>query len=509
MSERARLRAFGFALQNNAAVAAFNAWCEARLLWRRHSRVMRRLKRGSLGRAWNTWLDFVVALAAAHRLLGRCTRRWRRSGLSRAVRVWLEMADEQQRSLAMLHHAIARMANLKLAQIVDAWTKAVAKAKLSRRELQRKAINLMRAPLLTHTFYAWKRLRERASNAEAKMRTAILMWSRRLLIQAFMSWDEVIGSGRALRRKAVARFVDRLKTRAFAAWVAEVERQRTVFARLRETRNRWANRVVVLCFHAWRDDVQRKRDLISSAVGRWSHAAIVRGWDRWKEVALEGARLMRIGRRVIQRHVSALLSRCFDGWVRLALSETSRRGVLQRASLQKLSGRPDMFKEAVLMAWHEVAVASGQRRAELARKFRGRFLQKMLAKCFLAWQGWHLREGSRKGNKLLVALGFLAQRQDVLKRIILTKWQQYTIDTKQRREEVVRFALTRMQKGMMHVCFLGWLKICPRLHKQRLLEAEPDSEKIQRLEGEAATLRAQLADLAKQVATHERSKAYR
>ena len=508
VEERKRIKAVGYRLKNAELVAAFNSWVEARVAARRLMRTMRRITLGSFARSWNTWAQFAYAAIEARAKLLKAAQKWQRANIARVLHTWVDFADERSRKISLLKNAAVRMANMRLVQVMEAWIKAVSQAKLTRQELVREAVNRMGNRMLTVVFYAWRELLQQGKSSEAKMLSVKNMWGNRVLVQFFNAWVEVADTGRMLKRKAVARFLNALQAQAFAAWVAEVQRRKHVYGLLKETHNRWANRVVVLTFRAWADFIQRKADLIGSSMGRWAHASVARAFDQWKDIALEGRRLLDIGRRVLKRYTDPLLSRCYLSWVRLLESEDARRDHAQRVAMSKMSGRADIMAQLAFQAWQSWAAEEAKRRAELAAKFFGRYLNQQLAKVFLAWQADYYREGEAKRGKSLQALQFLSGRQDVTKRLVLEMWLRHTADRKQQREDTVLFALRRIHQGIVHVCFLKWLEILPDPSaKQEAKEA--DSEQIRQLKDEVITLRAQLGQVSKQLAMQERAKAYR
>ena len=403
------------------------------------------------------------------------------------------------------------MANLKLAQTYDAWRGVVRRRAESRRELMRKAINLMREPLLTTTFYAWRELREAAASAEAKLSAAISMWRSRLLVQSFAVWEDFVASQRNLRRRAAGRAFHSLLARAFAAWAAEVKRLLHVYGLLRQVANRIANRLVTTTFTEWRDHVRGVRGTLSNVVGRWENSPLARAFDTWRDQWAENTRLLRLGRRVLKRITDGLVSRVFRAWAQVVLAKASASRDRQHRALSKLSGRPDMIAKTVLAEWHTWASAEAKRRSELAKKMHGRYLHQGLVKTFLAWQGLAMERIERHRRQMLVAAQFLSGKSELLKQVAFETYRQYVRDTKQRREELVFFALMRIHKGLLHVVFHAWSELVSADGRSGGGGAGGDDPGpvVAALRGEVTTLRSQLDAVRKALAMQERSKAYR
>ena len=518
-AEMARVRAFGYRMKNAGLVAAFNSWVEARLLARRQRRVLRRLTRASLARAWNSWATAADEAVAAARVLARSARRWQQSAVGRAWRAWLEAATERRRRLALIRTAMLRMLALRLAKVFDAWYRAVSATQERRQLLFRKAANLLRHPLLTRTFYAWRGVFDSSRGAEARLRTALNMWTNRLLTQCFRSWDDATTAVRALRRKAVARFRDALLAQAFTAWVAEVRRRRGNERLLRDALLKMTRRLLVLTFRGWRDAVARKNDLVGWAATRWASAALVRGFDRWRDLSQEGRRLMQIGRRVLRRVTHALLSRCLLAWAGLVASEAARQRENQRRAMATLSGRADMVAQMVLEAWAAWASAEARRRTQLAAKFYGRYMNQLLTKVFVAWSASTSRERESRRMLQLRTMSMVASTPEMLMTLAFETLRKHVADRKREREALVRTALIRMQKGMLHACFHAWADAVPERGTSGGGGGGggnggdggdvASGPLVAALQDEVAALRAMVTDLTRQLATQERSKAYR
>ena len=81
-------------------------------------------------------------------------------------------------------------------------------------------------------------------------------------------------------------------------------------------------------------------------------------------------------------------------------------------------------------------------------------------------------------------------------------WCHFTRGRKRERDELIRFALHRMHKGIVHVTFHAWLELLPGYASplRPPVEEIPDAQKIKILQEELAALRETVQALARQVA---------
>ena len=118
-----------------------------------------------------------------------------------------------------------------------------------------------------------------------------------------------------------------------------------------------------------------------------------------------------------------------------------------------------MIAKTVLVEWHTWASAEATLRSELAKKMHGRYLHQGLVKTFLAWQGLAMERIERHRRQMLVAAHYLSGKSELLKQVAFETYRQCVRDTKQRREELVFFALMRIHKGLLHVVFHAWSEL--------------------------------------------------
>ena len=85
----------------------------------------------------------------------------------------------------------------------------------------------------------------------------------------------------------------------------------------------------------------------------------------------------------------------------------------------------------------------------------------MLAKLFLAWVALTASEGEGKRRKLLSAAAMLSDEPAVRKQVVFATLKRHVEDRKAAREDKVRYAVHRLQTGLLHVCFLAWLEAMP------------------------------------------------
>ena len=85
------------------------------------------------------------------------------------------------------------------------------------------------------------------------------------------------------------------------------------------------------------------------------------------------------------------------------------------------------------------AVAEGKRRSELAAKFYGRYLNQVLAKVFLAWEGLTDAENGARRAKSLQAAQFLSGKQEIVKQVTFEKLRKNVVETRNHREQLVLF----------------------------------------------------------------------
>ena len=547
-----RARAFGYRVLNAALVAAFNTWVEARLAMRRYTRTIRRLVRSNLARAFNTWSDGAASQAYAAMRVENALLGWTGGNLTRGFRRWAEVASNLADRMATLNRVYLRMSNLKKAQVhaahltraarptrarrsrtraaasrargdavdslasanvpirqvYDAWYHVTSGRKRKRDELFRRALGLMRMYMVAKLFYAWQDLRRHATSYEARVRMAVNMFRSRILTQCFGSWVHVSAGATELRRRAVGRFVHALLSRCFASWVEEIGRLRKVKGQLSDVTSRLKNRGLVLCFQAWRDYTVDKRERMGSALSRWANAALAKAFDKWSADSLEGRRLRDLGYRVLKRYMSALLAKCYNAWVSTCSAAQRRKDLHLRRSMALMSGRADILAQLCMQLWHEWASAQGSLRAALAAKFYGRYLNATLTRVFLAWSGLCATANAARQRKKLRVASALSASPEVLRASTFDRWRGMVDEKKRKREEVVSFALRRLQHGLLHVCFTAWLASMPE-GGRRGQEEEDQGALVAALRAEVSSLKAHMGELSKNMAMQERSKAYR
>lgn len=344
-------KAVGFRLLHGQLLRVLNSWIEAAANTRRTTRTLRRLTRANLARAFTTWASGAEDAAAAATALSRALRGWSNGDAGRAFRRWAEVAAARAEQMGLMRRVLLRMANLHLARIFDAWRKASRGRKGARERRFRRAVGLMRAHLPARCFYAWQELLLAMGTDGAKMRRAVNYLRGRLCTQCFEAWQEVAEAALQRRRRAVARFVNALLSKTFAAWTAQVASLVHVKSAVRETINRMKNRGLLLCFRAWRDMCARKRDLVTSAAGRWRSAGLARAWDKWAGDAMAARAATRLARRVLLRYTNSLLLKTFGAWAADVRADGRRKAGMGQKMMAHMSGRVDMFAALCLQAW--------------------------------------------------------------------------------------------------------------------------------------------------------------
>ena len=137
----------------------------------------------------------------------------------------------------------------------------------------------------------------------------------------------------------------------------------------------------------------------------------------------------------------------------------------------------------------------------------------MLAKLFLAWVALTASEGEGKRRKLLSAAAMLSDEPAVRKQVVFATLKRHVEDRKAAREDKVRYAVHRLQTGLLHVCFLAWLEAMPESFGGGSggagAGAGASGSEVRALRHEVESLKAQLSEVAKGLAMQERTKAYR
>ena len=98
-----------------------------------------------------------------------------------------------------------------------------------------------------------------------------------------------------------------------------------------------------------------------------------------------------------------------------------------------------------------------ERRAELAAKFRGRYLNAALAKTYLAWAGLAATAAAERQAQMARAAAFLSGRDQLMLRVYFEAFQRAVHATAEAREAAVRAALGRMRNGLLASAFAAWV----------------------------------------------------
>ena len=307
----------------------------------------------------------------------------------------------------------------------------------------------------------WVEMTEERQRADRLLRRAAARIANRIVVKIFRAWASVGGDAVRRREELVRAAANRLRNRGLAmtycAWrdlVASMGEERD--RKRRASLSRVARRTEVLVLQEWRRYTQEARAALAKAAGRWAQQGQCHAFERLVEYAAMRRRVRRLASRLLNR----LCLEVFHAWATTAHEARRQRDVLTRRSLAFLSGKMEIMLCMLLRAWRAEVETTQSRRHELAAKFHGRYLNQVLAKCFLPW-----------------AAMALASREH--------------------RERVVQRSVARMRFGHLFLIFDEWRRLAAAAR------APPPAEDDVRDEAADATteaLAAEVGELRRQLA---------
>ena len=97
--------------------------------------------------------------------------------------------------------------------------------------------------------------------------------------------------------------------------------------------------------------------------------------------------------------------------------------------------------------------------AQLSPQVLGRYVNGLLAKCYLAWQSLARGEAGRREELTRSALSLLSGKHELLLLSRFVAWRDHVLGLRDSRYELLRRALLRMRNRQLHACWNVWLEM--------------------------------------------------
>ena len=325
----------------------------------RMARVILHIARQRLASAWNAWVVFAIrskqldeSLAVTRvrsaATIDRVMKRMLRGVLSKAYSKWCDVLRHEQRARQLLARILRRIKHSKVASAIDRWKYSVFRKALEDEKVR------------------------------AKLH-AVEMTIRRLLHRslsvAMRTWRDLVHSSRAVNHRnrvmtRVLRHVGHRKlTSAWNAWSSFTLRSQQQENLLKLHRNRvfktlkyvtvtWKMKNLSRAMHSWKQVIKRDRDsksLLRRVVSRLTHLQLASAFDRWCARQRKFGRdqeifksMLRVCGHVLHKHLSMAWRRWTEFHRLLARREREMSRIIRRLQHRRLSAAVATWKRGAL-----------------------------------------------------------------------------------------------------------------------------------------------------------------
>lgn len=528
--EKARLRLVAERVMrrmlSRCQAGAFDGWyaavrevVDAREARLRHAVIQMHL--AVVQRCFVAWADSCVGVEQqrerrARQILGRIRNR----ALVICMEAWIETT---KKALHLKAYYAARWANILLAKLFLAWQRTAHREASIRLRTRAMVIRMARRTevLVLQEWHHYVR------EARSLLRVAVARWVNEQLSAGFDTWSDFAAERRRmvqLGRLVLGRYANSLLAKCVLAWCtfaadAAESRARTTSQALAFLSGRqelilrgrfdawWAlvlaarqkrenakrgvisrvrNRVVAMAWNMWMDhhlEFQRARRSLQHMVA----GALAKAWRTWEAYARGRARMQHLARVMIGRYRNGLLARVLYGWAAYARSTGHQRRESTLKALALISGKRETLLLYRFKGWKEWAAQQAARKRELVGKAFSRYSNQLTTKCFMAWSIFVHRARQELDGKMLRALAFLSNKEQVLLKLAFQALKRAIAAREDEREALVGKALMRMRYGILHLAFSTWRELVEEASRARRISSS--------IHPEVAALRERVRDL--------------
>ena len=425
-----------------------------------------KMKNARLESAFDGWKERAQTRAANRRLLERFAKQLKHRTASKAFQSWLSWKTEAKENRFKVNRFARRWRNMGLSRTFLALVQ-YSKESASKKARLRKAVAMMQRGVLIRVFQGWSsqaksQITERAEEArlEAKARQSFGKLMNRTLARSFESWHE---------------------------WVEDAIRNRTIVSRFA---TRMKSRQIAMSFDSWRDFVDKRtyqRRLVGKVMGRCLNKQLFWGMTMWQKYtashrdAEERAEREAEAKRhadeksgmdgsikALQSQVEELSAKLSEQTALAAgLQEQVRTMTWERealeckfgAELRDLEEQRNKLKSdkaaQIILAWQNrsksTAFEALRSYAETERRNRyilTKFTEKMKnARLESAFDGWKERAQTRAANRRLLER-FAKQLKHRTASKAFQSWLSWKTEAKENRFKVNRFARRWRNMGL-------------------------------------------------------------
>jgi len=412
-------------------------------------RVMIRMRKGTISRAFSSWHAHTCERRAHRERVFHFIQRWRMRSAAQAFDTWLDNARDRQRLRALVHKCLLRMdssllysafrkwasfASKALFETVNAYAREVAElqTQLGQLEWERQALETNLGDQLRSVVAHRDRIREK--HADSVMYT----WRNHLMLMVFQHWQlmtKEIKRKRLLVTRFLARLTQQRKAKSFSGWVSRVQEQKRqrhlVFIGVSRLRERTLARSFASFKNvlALRQKRQRAATLMMHTIRRLLQARLARAWRTWLGSVLHHLK----NNEVVARGQTGILiesmrERCVRvsvaSWQKIAMAKALATWKSQATALKAQKRRTGTF----ICRWRNMRAAAAWRgwRSFISEEKQKR---EALRSLILRWRKQKLALGIRTWVSSTNMSLVIKLRESSQESIVLACWQKGRIAT--------------------------------------------------------------------------------